>query len=190
MGEPRDQLDEALDEALASYGEAPENEGLERRILARVAGASRRTYSMRLPTMAVGAAAIAITACLLLWLTPKLTLQTLPANTTAVSLSRVEAPRMGTLPMPKPAAVPANAAKSRRFRKRPTEPKLAVFPTPTPLSNEERALLQLVTHHAKYIPGELTSLDSPVKPIYISALEIKPIQLGGPYTKEKRCCDQ
>jgi len=187
MVEQRDLLDKALDDALASYSEAPENEGLERRILARVtktAGHPRRPLAM-----AVGVAAAGITVCLFLWVTAKMTVQTLPASTTILALRKIEAPRIQTIPVPEPATFLASAAKPRRLRKRSTEPKLSQFPTPSPLSSKERALVQLVTHNAKDIPRELAYLSSPVKPIHITEIEIKPIQLES-YTKEKRCCDQ
>jgi hypothetical protein len=47
MRDQRDELDDALDDALASYCVAPETEGLERRILVRVTERTRRTHPTR-----------------------------------------------------------------------------------------------------------------------------------------------
>jgi type IV secretory pathway VirB10-like protein len=190
MREQRDQLDEALDDALASYCEAPETEGLERRTLARVTKRARRTRSMKLSVMAVAAAAAAVIVCLFWLATPKTPVQTRPANTTILALRKSEAPpQVRPIPVPEPAFVPANAAKPRKIRKKPTEPKLPQFPTPAPLTSEERALIQLATRDAKDVPRELTYFGGPVKPIRITAIDIKPLRLEWD-AKEKRCCDR
>lgn len=189
MSERRDQLDKALDDALASYGEAPENEGLEQRILAAVTERARRTHAMRPLAAAIGAAAIVIMACLFWWVTPKMAIQTLPAKTTMLALRKIGPPQIRTIPLPEPATVLASAAKPRRTWENPPEPKLPQFPTPSPLSSEERALVQLVAHNPKHIPRELTDFGGPIKPIEITAVEIKPLALGW-YTKEKTCCDR
>ena len=189
MRDQRDELDDALDTALASYGEAPENEGLERRILVRVTEKARRTHPTRHLAMAIGATVAAVIACLFWVVASKTAIQTLPANKTMIALKDIEPPRISTIPVPEPAAVPASAANPGRIRKKPAEPKLLRFPTPVPLTSEERALIQLVTRVAKSSPRELTYLGRPVEPIHITAVEIKPLRLGW-NTKEKRCCDQ
>jgi hypothetical protein len=190
MRERPDRLDEALDDALASYCEAPENEGLERRILVRVTERARRTRSMKLSVMTVGAATVAAMVCLL-WLgAPDTAVETRPASTAMLAVRKIEAPpRIEKIPVPEPAAPVAIAAKPRRVRKEAAEPKLAQFPTPVPLTSEERALIQLVTSHAKDVPRELPYLGGPVKPIRITAIDNKPLRLEWG-AKEKRCCDR
>ena len=188
MRDQRDEWDDALDDALASYGEAPETEGLERRILVRVTERTRRTHPTRPLAMAMGATVAAVIACLL-WVAPKTAVQTPPANKTMIALKDIEPPRIPTIPVREPAAVPASAANPGKIRKKPTAPKLSRFPTPAPLTSEERALIQLVTRVAKNNPRKLTDLGRPVEPIHITAVEIKPLRLGW-NTKEKRCCDQ
>ena len=183
MRDQRDELDDALDDALASYCVAPETEGLERRILVRVTERTRRTHPTRPLAMAMGATVAAVIACLF-WVAPKTAVQTLPANKTMIALKDIEPPQIPTI-----APVSASAASPGRIRKKPTEPKLSRFPTPAPLTSEERALIQLVTRVAKNNPRELTDLGRPVEPIHITAVEIKPLRLGW-NTKEKRCCDQ
>lgn len=190
MRERPDRLDEVLDDALASYCEAPETEGLERRTLARVTERARRTHRTSHFAMIIGAAMVAAMVCLL-WLgAPNTALQTRPASTAMLAMRKIEAPpRIEKIPVPEPAAPVAIAAKPRRVRKEAAEPKLAQFPTPVPLTSEERALIQLVTSHAKDVPRELPYLGGPVKPIRITAVEIKPLRLGW-NAKEKRCCDR
>jgi hypothetical protein len=54
-------------------------------------------------------------------------------------------------------------------------PKREVFPTPSPLSSEERALLAYAKHPPKQLPPELTELGGPIKPIQIASIQIKPL---------------
>lgn len=176
MGELRDRLDEVLDDALASYGETPENEGLEQRILARITEAAKRRHPRKRWMFAVGAATAAIAACLFLWTTTKVTEQTVPASTRTRALAKVETPVTRAIRTPEPAAVLVNAAKQRRPRKKPAEPKLSQFPTPSPLTREEQALVQLATYNAKDTARELTYPGGPVKPVQITQIDIKPIR--------------
>ena len=176
MGELRDRLDETLDNALASYGEGPENGWLEQRILARVADAGKRRHLTRRLMLAVGAATTATTACLFWWTTTKITEPTVPPNTRTRALAKIKAPGTRTIPTPEPAAVLASAARPRRPRKNPADPKLSQFPSPSPLTGEERALVQLVARDAKDTARQLTYLGGPVKPIQITQIDIKPIR--------------
>jgi hypothetical protein len=188
MDEPRDRLDEALDSALASYGEAPENDGLERRIMARITETAKRKSPMKSFTLAAGAATLAITVSLYVWTSLKAPEQRVPANTRVSALSKMEAPAPRPIRALESAGVLPSVDKPRRVRKNAAEPKLSQFPTPSPLRSEERALLQLVSLDAKHIPRELTDLGGPVEPIHIAEIEIKPIQLKW-YSGEKTCCD-
>jgi hypothetical protein len=191
MGEWRDHLDEALDEALASYGKGPESEGLARRVLVRITETTRRAHWTRSLVVTIGVATAAITACLFLWVRPRPTvaIHTPSATATMRALSKIETPQERTTLVPQPATVRASAAKPRKLRKEPIEPKLSQFPTPSPLGSEERALVQLVTNRPKESPRDWTYLGSPVKPIQVTEVQIKPIRLGW-YTGEKRCCNQ
>jgi hypothetical protein len=74
------------------------------------------------------------------------------------------------------AVVLPRAAKSRRMRTEPAEPKLARFPTPSPMTSKEWALLRLVSGDAKNIPRELTHFGEPIEPIQLTAIEIKPLE--------------
>jgi len=188
MDEWRDPLDEALDDALAAYGKPPENDGLERRVLARVTEEGKRMHPTKALMFAFGAAALVLSVCLVLWVTPRMAVENPPASTMMLASKKIKAPRTPTIRASASAAALASADKPRRIRKNTAEPKLSQFPAPSPPTREERALLQLATY-AKDNPREFTNLGRPVKPIYIAGIEIRPIGLGW-NRKEKECCDQ
>lgn len=176
MREWQDRLDEMLDGALASYGEAPEREGLERRVLAKVnQRAQRRKRSIGRFAAPMGAAAAV--CCLLWWAMPDMTTHPRRATTAAPQTRKTgEALFVRTIPAPDSTIVPPAATKRRSVPKRPAAPKLSQFPAPTPMSSEERALLRLATGDPKYIPRELTRTGSHIEPLQIAAIEIKPLE--------------
>lgn len=182
MDERHDRLDEALDLALTSYGATPQREGLERRILSRISESPSRTHSTGSFLMALAAAAV-IAVCLSWWMMRTTVTQTRPATTATLPVHKIEPPPAPAVLVPRPATVLASTGKPHRARKKITEPKLSRFPAPSPMTSEERALLELVAH-PKDIPPELSHLGGPVKPIYIAAVEIKPIEIDS-YTREK-----
>jgi hypothetical protein len=175
MREWQDRLDEMLDGALASYGEAPEREGLERRVLAKVNARAMRRRSIWRLAAPIGAAAAV--CCLLWWAMPDMTTHPRRAITAATQTGKAgETPFVQTIPRPDSAAVPPPAAKLRSTLKRPAAPKLSRFPAPSPMSSEERALLRLAMGDPKYIPRELTRSGSHIEPLQIAAIEIKPLE--------------
>lgn len=184
MDEWHDPLDEVLDEALESYGRAPERQGLEQRILLRVTERAARKYSARSLVMAVGSVAALIAVCLSWWMMRTTAVQNRPATTAMFPLHKIEPRLAPAVIAPPPATTLASAARPHRNRRTTKEPKLLRFPTPSPLTTEERALIALVTHNPKEIPRDLTSLGGPIQPIEIAAVEIKPIQFDSD-TKEK-----
>lgn len=172
----QDRLDQVLDDALASYGEAPESEGLARRVLAQVAERTTRTRPSRRLAMAVGAAA-AVVCSLFWWEMPRMTVDPLPTNTVKAAIRKTEDALTAQSISPRDfAVVLPRAAKSRRMRTEPAEPKLARFPTPSPMTSKEWALLRLVSGDAKNIPRELTHFGEPIEPIELAAIEIKPLE--------------
>lgn len=174
--ERQDRLDQALDDALASYGEAPESDGLERRVLARVTERTGRTLRTRRFTMAIGAAAAAM-CCLFWWEMPKMTVDPLPASTVKPAVKKAEGASAVPAVAPRDLAVVLpHVTKARRTRTKPAEPKLARFPTPSPMTRKERALLRLASGDAQYIPRELTHFGEPIEPIKVAAIEIKPLE--------------
>ena len=168
MREWQDPLDEILDGALASYSEAPEREGLERRVLAKVSQRAMRRRSIARFAAPIGAAAAAV-CCLLWWATPDIATHPRPTITAADSA-------VVASPATRPPTTKPPTTKLRSTPKRPAAPKLSQFPAPTPMSSEERALLRLATGDPKYIPRELTRAGSDIEPLRIAAIEIKPLE--------------
>lgn len=175
MSEWPDRLDKALEDALTSYGNAPENEGLEQRILARVNQRAIRARRMRRFTAAMSTAAVAA-GCLCWWLTPRSAVQTEPATKTTIVSSKPEALPEVKLPLRNSETRLTVANRPQRSRKHRVEPKLPQFPTPFFGGMEERALLQLATYKARHATEESNYLGIPVTPIQIAAVDIKPLE--------------
>lgn len=153
----RSEFNRRLDAALADYASVEPPAGLEQRILARA-----RTSEAR-PRLVWWRWAAAV-----------------PALACAVAVfvyrdaPRIEPPRVAlTAP---PAPVLSAPLTKRTSRPRPVRlPKLEVFPTPVPLSAEERALLMLVAQS----PEKASELLTPAEPEPIKPIEIEPISNGG-----------
>lgn len=165
--EPRDALDRLLDEGLASYAAEEPRTGLEQRVLHRVRAEGARPRWLFLRWALPAAALACVVAGVMLRTQPA------PAPERQVA-SQIPPPEV-------PAAVPAPeepAAPPRQRPARPSLPKLAVFPTPMPLTPEERALTRVVVS----APEENTDAagDSPqgIEPIEVDKIEIPPLQIG------------
>lgn len=164
MTEQRDHLDHELDAALAAYSARCERVGLETRILARLD--ERPKCSSRI--WYAGAAAL---ACLLLFCV--VFVRRPQVKVADHRESAVVSPNKAVRAAQPAAAVVSTVRHSRRRRH--GEVKLAQFPTPTPLTDEERALLRLSGSPAS-VPKDLTALGAPIEPIQIAAIEIKPLE--------------
>lgn len=184
----KNELDLLIDSALATYAGA--EDGLEDRILARVAEmqAARRLVRRRMWMLAV---AVPVAACLLLLiLVPHWRAVTLPKenawgnSTTARSVQPAPAPRAKTTikeSQPGTTRSPiriASAARSERQKMmgHPSLPKLDVFPTPQPLSPEEHALVAFVTQAPdKERRAVVDAQQSQEAPLAIASIKIPPI---------------
>lgn len=161
-----DDFDSLLNKALSDYARAPERIGLEQRIAARINKPRRRQFNWGRVTVAVVGIVLAVSAGLF-WTGhksgpppgPVLSMTTPPA---------VQAPSP-------PVNVVVQPARSVRHHHKVAEPKLARFPVPSPLTNEERALLQMARLDPKYIPVELTHPDQPIKPVEVAPVKVEPI---------------
>ncbi|MBV9158023.1 MAG: hypothetical protein JO097_17290 [Acidobacteriaceae bacterium] len=187
MTERQDQWDRLLEEALNSYANAPETEGLEQRILARVAESARRTHPVRRWVPAISAALIASAAYLFWCVLPHV--QSPPATTTITAGTRIRRPAPPAISTPTPPLVLRSAMNVRRFQRAPAKPKLPRFPTPSPMSPEEHALLQLITSDTKRFPKDLLNVGGPITPIQITELEVKPLRSEN-VNEGRTCCDQ
>ena len=167
------QFDEALKSALIRYGQAPEREGLERRVLERVAERTARTARIRSLALAL-CVTTAAACCLFWWQIPRAAVQIRPPKMVVPEMAKSETSKL-QIPVRDQEVVRPSATKFRQKLKKSGEPKLSRFPTPIPVSSEDRALLRLVMRDTKDISRELISVGGPIKPIEISALEIKPL---------------
>ena len=165
--EKRDELDQLIDCGLAGYVDAEPLAGLEKRVLERVrlADVGRRRRVWWGWVMAAGAAAVA-------------------AVFLVADRPRPVQPLVGQALRPAAGLLPGVPAQSRRQAERPTPqirrnpatqsrlPKRDQFPTPAPLTAEERALIQL----AQFDPEALQS-SAELRPIEIAPIEIAPLQI-------------
>jgi hypothetical protein len=151
-------IDRLLDEALARYSTAEPLAGLEQRVLRRVQAGGRRPGTAWWQwAMAAGVAAAAF--AVVLWM------RTAPDTL-----------RVAVIP-PHPPQIAAVLETPPPVIKRPARPtaltKRREFPTPAPLTTEERALLAFVAS----APDEARVLHSRLdEPIQVAELKIAPLQ--------------
>jgi hypothetical protein len=154
----RDEFDSLLDAALANYANVEPPPGMDERIVARLRASDRRAGFGWWRWAAV---AIPVLACLV-----------------AVFAYRdrppLEPPRVAWTVPPAPVLARPVAKRVRLARPAPL-PRREVFPTPTPLTSEERALLALVAQS----PELARELLTPTEPKPIEPIKIEPISDGG-----------
>jgi len=181
----RDELDELIDGALARYSGAEPLDGLEDRVLRRVQGARaarRSSWGFRL-AYAVPALAAVLIAGVALWMgrdtrsgatdvTQKMVVPEPPAA--------ARGPRSSPV-LPVREAMPRNAAtKPRRIVPARSLPKEEYFPSPAPLTEEERALVAWVNSapaEAARVLGDMQKRS--VEPIEIEPKQMPPLQMDG-----------
>jgi hypothetical protein len=185
----KDDLDLLIDSALSTYADPGPESGLENRVLVTLVAVRTATPQVRggwrrrwLPW----AVAIPIAAGLLfLWLLPKrdkplpasMPQEAREATPTAIaphaessSEVRREVPHRRAVRVTQPAS-PVQTAQAAPL------PKLDVFPTPQPLTAEERALVVVVTQiplPAREALVEAQSLDD--SPVHIAEIQIPPLE--------------
>jgi hypothetical protein len=154
----RDEFDSVLDAALESYSNVEPPPGMEERIAARIRASRERTGFGWWRWAAV---AIPVLACLV-----------------AVFAYRdrppIDPPRVAWTAPPVPVLARPVAKRAQHAKPAPL-PRLEVFPTPTPLTSEERALLVLVAQS----PELARELLIPTEPKPIEPIKIEPISDGG-----------
>ena len=147
--ERNDGLDRLLDEALGAYLSEEPRQGMEQRILAGMRSAS--VWPVRIFAGASVAAAAALCG---------------------VALFVNSQPEIALAPPPVPGASIAAAAPAVALPR--SEPRRERFPTPAPLTGEERAWMILANNGvaAELTPGE-------IEPIQIEELTIPPLESEG-----------
>jgi hypothetical protein len=166
-----DELDKILDNALSSYSREEPRPGLEGRVLNRIREARERRRLRWLHW----ALATPVFACLLLAVTFWTTRDPAPN-------SRKPAPIVAkATPAPPPIATETVQTTVTRRRLKPLHlPKREQFPTPAPLTAEERALLAFVVHSPKQAQQLLADTNShTMEPLQIKEIQIEPLHNGG-----------
>ena len=161
-----DELDRLLDHALSAYTAAPERPGLEERVLRRTREAKRR----RNYRVAYASLAAAIVIGLIFVIPSRFARQPNPPPTIDKQAATSEPAPF----VPEPAPAPAAKVVKRVVQKRHTEPKRYVFPTPSQLTPQETALLEIV--HSQ--PAQLAVLSRPLQPLDIPLIHIEPLDKG------------
>ena len=176
----RDELDAMLDVALETYVDTKATPGLSHRILAVTSRREVRLSAVRWLPLAASALAAAILIAILLKYRGDSPSKTVPVAITATSSASVA----GVPVRGKPAA---HSVKVRAIKAPPNVqaqsplPRLEVFPTPTPLSPEEQALVALVnrdSRDSKELAQQITRPDlqgQPIEPLRIAAIHIPPL---------------
>jgi hypothetical protein len=159
-----DELDRILDSALASYSERQPWPGIEQRVIARLPRAKQRNVWLRwmipVPVLA------GVLTMVVYWVKPE--------------TSRVNVPQRiveSTAPVkhyvqPQPTTV---AKKLARVRKSPTV-RPVVFPLPSPVTAEERALIQLAAANPEVLENAQVSWQQSNQPLIVEPIDIPPLE--------------
>jgi hypothetical protein len=155
-------LDRILDQALRSYAAQEPRAGLEKRVLARM-GSRRRGWRW----VAALAAATA-TAAMVLWVREPAPVAHPPSGGPAV-VARMERVEPATPPVP----VRAPVAAPRQKRAKPPLPRREVFPSASPMTAEERALVRLALRAAEERAAVRPPERLELEPVRISSIVIE-----------------
>jgi len=176
-------VDELLDASLRNYTSAPPRPGLESRVLAGVR--ARQQTARRHAAWGVGLAAVAAWVTLLVVHRPRPHPAPLPVianaspNISAPSVAKVTLPAQPTMPRRPPRTAPPG-----RMDTRPQQ-----FPTPRPLSEQEKLLLAYVqslkasSAASLQMTEESSEHDLEIPPLSIAEIKIEPLappkEIGG-----------
>ena len=163
----KDELDRRIDSALAGYADAEPLEGIEGRVMRRVRAATRR----RAFAWAAAAAAAVIVMTVIVVRTPR------GPAAKPDEIARVVVP-MPTQPVPAVEKQPAATKRRAKSRARRPErlPKLELFPSPSPMTAEERVLAAFVARYPKEAQQAFADLRKrSEEPVEIKPIEIAPL---------------
>jgi hypothetical protein len=177
----RDDLDGLIDMVLASHADPGPNSGLERRILARINVTQVFAQRRRRLIWAAGLPAAVTASFLLLFVVSTMRHAQPHAHPeTGALIEKPLATPFGKLSAPPRPVVRSGTRKAARHPiiQASAMPKLDVFPTPTPLSGEEKALVDLVATTPAAQRKDLTAAwlhaDEPIHIATISIPSINP----------------
>jgi hypothetical protein len=173
-------LNNLLDEALSEYRDAEPLAGLEDRVLDRLAEVNGK---QKVPWLrwAIATACAAVVALAVWTAAARRSTETQVPTAVATVKPAESAPGRASAPVLSAPAVTAHkATKPVRTpmlsaRAAEAQAKPAVFPLPTPLTENERALMAVLQQD----PKAATGASDESKPITIAVIEIKPLSIGG-----------
>lgn len=187
-------VDELLESALHHRREAEPRSGLEGRILESVHAAASEHRSRKGLWFAFTGAAVAAAICIAVLVTnrPRTPTVQTPQASQAVSAQPQHqelAARPEAIPRPNRAATVLGAKQTarkapRRTRQAEAHHWPAQFPTPAPLTNEEKALIRYVQETPPKVlaepifKGKPTIQQVEIKPVEIPPVVIKPVEFG------------
>jgi hypothetical protein len=182
----KDDLDLLLDAALRSYADPGADSGLEQRILQRIQKHPSRLALHPWRNRLLWAAGISLAAsCLLLAVVSTPPREMTPSSVNPHASVESRLPQLHATNPPHP----LKTTPLRRKRSGPLAipeqtlaPKLAVFPTPTPLSPQERALVHLVSgatavQRKDFVAAQQQD-DTPLRIAAISIPSLEPPETG------------
>jgi hypothetical protein len=178
----RNDLDRILDEALSSYSQQEPAPGLQGRILRRTAAVEDRRKGLFIRWAFATAAAACLVMLVISQRSDRISTASVPAArvTSDVRQSPNEfAPTFAAPEIPTEPVVRESVRRSLPTPQAATPlPQPQQFPTPLPLSDEERALLALFKSASKSAVDGLQPADAQVlpEPIRIAAIEIRPLE--------------
>jgi len=176
--------DRLIDAALGTYARA--DSGLERRVLARIAAAHLAAPCTRWMLWAV---ALTAAACLLIFILLEHSKPAHPSGDNAANAPHVQQAPILVTPPAQRASGPHHAQPKNRARRPPPHnkagtafaarlPRQEVFPTPRPLSRQERALVNFATQAPIAARDSFVAAQQQTDaPIAIADLRIAPIQI-------------
>lgn len=184
MHDSRNKLDRLLDSALADYADPGPDSGLESRILSGIPTETHATPRHRRLAWAIALPAAAI---LLLFIrishpwTHRTSTMPQQAN-----VSHRSTPFIATVNHPRPQVAQTRNSDALLQKDRPRHkalaarpvplPKLDLFPTPQPLTPQERALVDFASHASNSERESLIAAQQQANaPLQISAIQIKPL---------------
>lgn len=166
-----DELDRRIDNALAGYSGAEPLAGIEERVLRRVRVATRRR--------AFGwAAAIAVAAAMVVTVSVVRVPRVVGSKSHNIAHVETAVPPQ---PMPvaeKPLILPKPRGRTRVPQREPL-PKMKQFPTPAPMTAEERALVAFVRRYPKEAQQAFEDRKRSEEPIEIQPIQIPPLEDSG-----------
>ena len=166
-----DELDKLLDGALSAYSGEEPRPGLEVRVMNRVRG-ERHVHRFAWLTWAI---AIPLLVCVL---AITLLLRTKRDSTPRVPRAAPVIAKIIPAPPVRRTVIPASVYKSGRKRV-PLLPRREQFPTPTPLTDEERALLAVVAGAPSAQEALVDREKDTFEPLQIAEIQIQPLQHAG-----------